>query len=554
MTTDAKLPLPGQRPVLASLGAPLQAAQWLRQRVRGRLRSDSRQVQPGDGFIAWPGAATDGRRHVASALARGASACLVEQDGIDAWSAQAQAWDSAGVASYAGLKAATGPIAAAFYGQPSQALELLAVTGTNGKTSTTWWIAQALSKMKQAPLTRCALVGTLGIGEPPALVGNGLTTPDPVTLQHHLREFVTQGYPACAIEASSIGIAERRLDGCEIRVAAFTNFTHDHLDYHGSMAAYWEAKAELFRWPGLRAAVVNLDDLQGVDLAADLAKTSPQIDLLTFGVVDSARAGRSLPPRLQACKVHYAAHGDADQAQPEGLCFEVHEARAGEKAPDVCVVRTRLIGLYNVANLLAVIGCLRALGVPLADAAQVCASLDPVPGRMECLGDAGQPLAVVDYAHTPDALDKALAGLRTLARQRGGQLWCVFGCGGDRDPGKRPIMAAVAERGADQVVITSDNPRSERPQTIISQILLGLSHGHDSLVQVHVEPDRALAIARALADAAPQDVVLIAGKGHEAYQEIAGQRQPFSDQAHARAALAWRPAAGPRHDLSGALA
>ena len=554
MTPDAKPPMAGRRPAFASLGQPAQAAQWLRQRVKGRLRSDSREVQPGDGFIAWPGAATDGRRHVASALARGASACLVEQDGIDAWSTQAQAWDSAAVANYSGLKAATGPIAAAFYDQPSEDLTLLAVTGTNGKTSTTWWIAQALSKMKQTPHTRCALVGTLGIGEPPALVGTGLTTPDPVTLQHHLREFVSQGYPACAIEASSIGIAERRLDGCEIRVAAFTNFTHDHLDYHGSMAAYWEAKAELFRWPGLRAAVVNLDDLQGVDLAADLAKTSPQIDLWTYGVVGTTRAGAGPAPRLQASAVHYAAHGNADQAQPEGLCFEVHERQTGAPAPAVGVVRTRLIGLYNVANLLAVIGCLRALGVPLAEAAQACAVLDPVPGRMECLGDAGQPLAVVDYAHTPDALDKALSGLRTLAAQRGGRLWCVFGCGGDRDPGKRPVMAAVAERGADQVVITSDNPRSERPQTIISQILLGLSHGHDSLAQVHVEPDRAQAIAHALAEAAPQDVVLIAGKGHEAYQEALGQRQPFSDQAHARAALALRPAADQRRDLSGALA
>ena len=554
MAPDAQRSMSGHRPALLSLGQPLQAAQWLRQRVRGRLRSDSRQVQPGDGFIAWPGAATDGRRHVASALERGASACLVEQDGIGAWSAQVQVWDSAAVATYAGLKAATGPIAAAFYGQPSQSLALLAVTGTNGKTSTTWWIAQALSKMKQGPPTRCGLVGTLGIGEPLALVDNGLTTPDPVTLQHHLREFVTQGYQACAIEASSIGIAERRLDGCEIRVAVLTNFTHDHLDYHGSMAAYWQAKAELFRWPGLKAAVVNLDDLQGLGLAADLGRSAPAIDLWTYAVADPARAGAGLTARLQAAAVHYAAHGEAGQAQPEGLCFEVHEIRAGEPTPATVAVRTRLIGLYNVANLLAVIGCLRAMGVPLTDAAHACAGLDPVPGRMECLGDPGQPLAVIDYAHTPDALDKALAGLRALANQRGGQLWCVFGCGGDRDPGKRPVMAAVAERGADRVTVTSDNPRSERPQTIISQILLGLSHSDDSLTQVHVEPDRALAIAQALAQAAPQDVVLIAGKGHEAYQEISGQRQPFSDQAHARAALALRPATGQRLGHSGAAA
>lgn len=509
------------------------AAQWLRARVTGRLHSDSRQVRLGDGFIAWPGAATDGRCYVDTALAQGATACLVEQNGAtQALSAPTLADES--VATFSQLKAATGPIAAAFYGHPSRELTLLAVTGTNGKTSTTWWLAQALSNLELSKPIPCALVGTLGVGTPPALVYTGLTTPDPVTLQHHLREFVRQGYQACAIEASSIGLAERRLDGCDIRVAIFTNFTHDHLDYHGGMEAYWHAKAELFAWPGLQAAVINLDDLQGVELAANLNAVAASLDVWTYGFAPATQAVAGNPPRLQARNIHYATHG----AQM-GLCFDVVELRYEAQTYPV---HTNLIGQYNVSNLLAVIGTLRALGIPLGDAAQACCRLSAVPGRMECLGAVGQPLAVVDYAHTPDALDKALAGLRPLAQQRGGQLWCVLGCGGDRDASKRPLMAAMAEKHADQVMVTSDNPRTEKPETIISQMLLGLSHGYvqgqDS--PVYVEANRALAIAQVLQRAAHQDVVLIAGKGHEDYQDIAGIKHPFSDTAHALAALADR--------------
>jgi UDP-N-acetylmuramyl-tripeptide synthetase len=497
------------------------AAQWLRARVTGRLHSDSRQVRPGDGFIAWPGAATDGRRFVAAALAQGAVACLVEhEDASMALSAETLADER--VATFPQLKAATGPVAAAFYGHPSRELAMLAVTGTNGKTSTSWWLAQSLSNLELTMHIPCGVIGTLGIGRLPKLEYTGLTTPDPVTLQHHLRDAVRQGDKACAIEASSIGLAERRLDGCDLRVALFTNFTHDHLDYHGSMDAYWQAKAELFAWPGLQAAVVNLDDPQGVALAANFPK-----DLWTYSV---APAASGWPPRLHASHIHYATHG-----QQYGLCFDVVESADNASR---CTVQTGLIGQYNVANLLGVIGTLRALGISLSDAAQACCRLTPVPGRMECLGAPGQPLAVVDYAHTPDALDKALAGLRPLALARGGQLWCVMGCGGDRDPSKRPVMAAVAEKNADHLMVTSDNPRTEKPEAIISQMLLGLSHGVFEAQHVHVEPNRALAIAQAIAQAAPQDIVLIAGKGHEDYQDVAGTKHPFSDQAHALAALA----------------
>ncbi|RYX90618.1 MAG: UDP-N-acetylmuramoyl-L-alanyl-D-glutamate--2,6-diaminopimelate ligase, partial [Comamonadaceae bacterium] len=350
-----------------------------------------------------------------------------------------------------------------------------------------------------------------GEGTAADIVYNGLTTPDPVLLQEQFRRFADEGFAACAIEASSVGIAERRLDGTRIRVAIFTNFTQDHLDYHGSMDAYWEAKAELFRWPGLAAAVLNIDDPKGASLAGSLADRA--LDVWTVSCTE--------PARLRAADIRY---GEA------GLRFRV------EEGSEQYELDTALIGQYNVSNLLGVIAALRAVGVPLADAVAACATLTPVPGRMDCVVEPGQPLVAVDYAHTPDALDKALLALQPLARQRGGKLWCVFGCGGDRDAGKRPLMGAVAQTHADAVLVTSDNPRSESPQAIIQQILAGIGEGHT----VNIEPDRARAIRVAVTQAAPHDVVLIAGKGHEDFQEIAGLKTPFSDKAHARDALAAR--------------
>jgi UDP-N-acetylmuramyl-tripeptide synthetase len=498
---------------MLELHSPEQAAQWLHDRVTGTLQCDSRKVRAGDGFIAWPGAATDGRRHVHAALAQGGSACLVERDGVEAF-----AFNQPHIASYPQLKAACGPIAAAYFEAPSERLDVLAVTGTNGKTSTAWWLAQALSNVGpnaagETPYA-CGLIGTLGTGRPPVVEFTGLTTPDPVLLQGQLRRFLDQGLKACAIEASSVGIAERRLDGTRIRVAVFTNFTQDHLDYHGTMQAYWEAKAQLFRWPGLGSAVINVDDTKGDALAQSLRGSG--LDLWTVSCEQ--------PARLAAQDIRYDA---------QGLRFTVCEG--GERHE----LATRLIGQYNVANLLGVIGAMRAVGVALADAVAACRALSPVPGRMDRLSAPGKPLVAVDYAHTPDALDKALQALRPLVQQRGGKLWCVFGCGGERDAIKRPLMAAVAEKNADRVVVTSDNPRGEKPENIISQILLGLSH--DECVQV--QADRALAIAETIAAADARDVVLLAGKGHEDYQEIAGAKQPFSDKVHAQAALDARAAA-----------
>ena len=494
---------------MRELSTPEAAARWLKQHVSGTLQADSRALGAGDGFIAWPGAARDARAFVGEALERGASACLVESAGVESYK-----FDSDKIASYAGLKAASGPIAAAYFDHPSQALKLLAVTGTNGKTSSAWWLAQALSNLKLSDPLPCAFVGTLGMGRVPEVLSTGMTTPEPVMLQRALRGWLTHGIQACAMEVSSIGLQEHRLGGTHIDTAIFTNLTQDHLDYHGTMAAYWGAKQRLFAWPGLRAAVVNIDDAHGAELVRALQDRLP--DLWSVSSRNQAR--------LRARDIHYA---------DGGLCFQVCEGGDGP------ALQTRLIGEYNVNNLLGVMAAMRSLGVPLAAAVSACADLMPVPGRMQCYGQTGQPLVAVDYAHTPDALSHALDALRPLAEQRGGQLWCVFGCGGERDALKRPLMGAVAARQADRVVVTSDNPRSEKPQAIIEGIVLGLGANPSVSVQV----DRARAIAQTLAQAQARDVVLIAGKGHEAYQEVACQRLPFSDADHVRRALALRQAA-----------
>ncbi|MBL8279916.1 MAG: UDP-N-acetylmuramoyl-L-alanyl-D-glutamate--2,6-diaminopimelate ligase [Pelomonas sp.] len=482
--------------MLTRLKSSEAAARWLSEWCTGTLRTDSRQVQPGDAFIAWPGYARDGREYVNAALAAGAATCLVEDADVERFG-----FVDARVASLPGLKARTGEIAAAFFARPTDTLDVIAVTGTNGKTSSAWWIAQASAQLGK----RCGVVGTLGIGEPPRLDYNGLTTPDPVLLQAAFARMRDQGFAACAIEASSIGINEGRLAGSAVRVAVFTNFTQDHLDYHRTMDAYWAAKRALFSFPGLRAAVVNLDDAKGPALAAELAS----LDVWTTGV-------ERTDARLSARGLHYTG---------EGLAFTLHEG--AEAVP----VQTGLIGDYNAANLLGVAGALRAQGHALADVARALARVTPVPGRMQRVGNGRElPQVVVDYAHTPDALDKALSALQSLAQARGGELVCVFGCGGDRDRGKRPQMGAIAARLAGRVVVTTDNPRTEAPAQILADIAVAAP---DALV---IEA-REEAIRAAIAQAGARDIVLVAGKGHEDYQEVNGVRRPFSDVGEARAAL-----------------
>lgn len=482
---------------MIELQTPQQAAQWLRQSVTGALRADSRQVGKGDGFIAWPGSAVDGRRFVPAALAQGAAACLIEAKDSAAWRDLEPAHR---VASLPDLKRSTGVVADAFHEHPSEHLHVLAVTGTNGKTSTACWLAQALSMVGGGQ--RCGVVGTLGSGVWPHLDYTGMTTPDPVRLQQTFADVLDAGATYCAIEASSIGLAEHRLDGTRIRTAIFTNFTQDHLDYHGSMQAYWTAKRALFSWVGLQAAVVHVDDPHGAELARELEGSG--LDVWT--------CSRRTSARLFAQQVHHS----------QGLCFDVIE---GENR---CHVQTQLAGDFNIDNLLCVIAALRTQGVSLQEAADICGRLSAVPGRMQSVtlpqGVSG-PLALVDYAHTPDALEHALQALRPLVAARGGRLWCVFGCGGDRDAIKRPLMGEVAERCSDVVVLTSDNPRSELPEVILAQVSAGMSaHAPCTVIE-----DRAAAIRHAIEQAQTQDVVLVAGKGHETTQEIAGVFHPFSD-------------------------
>jgi UDP-N-acetylmuramoyl-L-alanyl-D-glutamate--2,6-diaminopimelate ligase len=482
--------------MLTRLKSPDAAARWLTEWCTGTLRTDSRQVMPGDAFIAWPGYARDGREYVAAALAAGASTCLVEEADVERFG-----FVDARVASLPGLKARTGEIAAAFFGTPTDTLDVIAVTGTNGKTSSAWWIAQASAQLGK----RCGVVGTLGIGEPPKLDYNGLTTPDPVLLQAAFARMRDQDFSACAIEASSIGIVEGRLAGTAVRVAVFTNFTQDHLDYHGDMNAYWVAKRALFGFPGMRAAVINLDDAKGDSLAAELAS----LDVWTTGV-------QRRDARLTARDLRYTG---------DGLAFTLHEGGEGVD------VQTGLIGDYNAANLLGVAGALRAQGHALADVARALARVTPVPGRMQRVGNGRElPQVVIDYAHTPDALDKALSALQGLAAARGGELVCVFGCGGDRDRGKRPQMGAIAARLSGRVVVTTDNPRTEAPAQILADITAAAPAA--TVIEAREE-----AIRAAITQAGARDIVLIAGKGHEDYQEVNGVRRPFSDVAEARAAL-----------------
>ena len=454
-----------------------------------RLTSDSRRAGPGAAFFAWPGEAADGRRYIGDAVARGVSAVLWEKEDFS-WN---EAWKVPNLGTK-DLKNRAGFLAHEFYGKPSDAMWMCGVTGTNGKTTCSQWIAAALSQRGE----KAAVVGTLGAGFISRLNPIANTTPDTLELHHLLKEFRTQGATAAAMEVSSHGLDQGRVNGIAFDCALFTNLTHDHLDYHGTMAAYAEAKAKLFEAPGLETAVLNLDDA----------------------------FGRELAQRSRAKTVGYSLEGagkDVIFASGNEVEFNGKKAKLSISAP----------GRYNLSNALGVLGCLLARGLPFAESAELLSKLPSVPGRMQTLGD--RPLVVIDYAHTPDALEKVLGALRPVAQARGGHLIAVFGAGGDRDAAKRPKMGAVASRLADRVVLTSDNPRGEDPTAIVAAIRAGATG------DLTTEVDRERAIRVAIADADARDVILLAGKGHEAYQELAGRRLPFSDAAVAAAALKARP-------------
>jgi UDP-N-acetylmuramyl-tripeptide synthetase len=477
--------------------------------VPRRLCVDSRRVAQGDVFFALPGERTDGTRFIANAIAQGASAVLCEADSAPADSAVP-------VIQVSALRTHSGAIADALLGHPSAHMHVIGITGTNGKTSVSQWIAQALRTLGR----ECGVIGTLGYGLPGHLAESANTTPDVVSVHQTLADLRRAGAHACAMEVSSIGLHQRRIDAVRIHTAVFTNLTRDHLDYHPDMHAYADAKAALFVHPGLQAAVINTDDAFGRTLAQQCA---PRLPVTACALDHAAPAGVT---GLRARNVDLST----------GVSFDLVQVLDQMNAH----ITTGLIGRFNIQNLMAVVGSLLHAGVPLNDAAHALGTLTPPPGRMQGVGGERSPLVVVDYAHTPDALEQALLALQPMAAARGGKLICVFGCGGERDAGKRPLMGAVACELAQQVWVTSDNPRGEDPEAIVDDILRGASETRHMRRVI----ERGEAIRLAIAGAGERDVVLLAGKGHETWQEREGRRMPWSDLDQARAALAaWGNAA-----------
>ena len=465
------------------------------------ITSDSRLAAPDVAFAAYPGGSRDGRAFIGDAIARGAAAVLFEARGFD-WNA---GWRVPHIA-VADLKTRIGFVAAALYGQPSRALWMVGVTGTNGKTSCSHWTAQALTHCGR----RAAIVGTLGNGFVDALHSSSNTTPDACLLHATLAGWLRDGAAAVAMEVSSHGLDQGRVNGVAFDVALFTNLTRDHLDYHGTLAAYGAAKARLFAWPGLRTAVINAADAFGQTLIAQARKYRQHV--VSYGAEGAD---------VVATRVEATANGVAiDVRTPQGQ---------GQ-------VSVPVTGLFNVQNVLGVLGVLLASDIELDVALRALTHITPPPGRMERFGGGQHPLVIVDYAHTPDALEQVLTAIRPALGPQG-RLSCVFGCGGNRDRGKRPQMGSVAGRLADRVIVTNDNPRNEAPGEIADEIIAGLT---TTPAEWWVELDRRRAIERAIDDARTGDIVVLAGKGHEDYQETNDERRPFSDSAVAAEVLSRR--------------
>jgi UDP-N-acetylmuramoyl-L-alanyl-D-glutamate--2,6-diaminopimelate ligase len=492
--------------LLEGIAAP-QAAAAARETVVRGLTLDSRRLHAGDAFIALKGTTEHGFSFAPAALASGAAAILAEAPAPAAFiqTPAIRRGQGAPVIWIDGLREQVGEIAARFFGRPSSALHAIGVTGTNGKTSIVQLLAAALEILGG----RAATIGTLGAGLNGAIRAGERTTPDAITVHALLAEFRNAGAGFAALEVTSHALEQGRVNAVEFEVAVFTNLTRDHLDYHGSMEAYGAAKAKLFAWPGLRSAVINTDDAFGRQLVLGL---DGAVRRLRYAIDDSAAEIRAQDVR----------------GSDTGLQFLLITPWGRE------TLATPLLGRFNVYNLLAVAACLGVLGFDFAQIHNALSQLRPVPGRMSTLGGGTAPLVVVDYAHTPDALEQALSNLRAHCA---GKLICVFGCGGERDKGKRPLMGAIAEKLADRIIITDDNPRGEDGDVIVAQIVAGLAHPHSAVVQ----RDRAAAIALALDHARAGDVVLIAGKGHEPYQEIRGVRHAFDDVLVARSELEARP-------------
>ncbi|MFP5392420.1 MAG: UDP-N-acetylmuramoyl-L-alanyl-D-glutamate--2,6-diaminopimelate ligase [Gammaproteobacteria bacterium] len=501
------------------------ARDWIQRTAPGAgLVSDSRRVKPGDVFFAYPGDAADGRNFIAKAVEQGAAAVLYDDANFE-WN---EAWSVPRLA-VPDLKRRAGPIAHAVLGRPDAGMFTVGVTGTNGKTSCAVWLGQAFARLGET----AAVIGTLGVGlvrERGALEfdATGYTTPDAVLLASTLAKLRQASASTLAIEVSSIGLDQGRASGMHFDVAIFTNLTRDHLDYHGTMQSYEAAKRKLFEWPQLNTAVLNLDDPAGLRLVQHI-KT-----LGADGAGGPALIGYTLRDAAAQPDIDGVAMLRASQLKSRHAGTEFHLDSPHGSA----TVRTQLVGHFNISNTLAVLAALLAKGVPLRAALDAIEALQSAPGRMQQMGGQDAPMVVIDYAHTPDALEKTLEALHQVAQERGGQLWCVFGCGGDRDPGKRPQMGRIAQI-AEHVLVTSDNPRSEDPAGIIAQIVAGMDAAHPTSTLQAIE-DRAAAILSAVKHAAKADVILLAGKGHEPYQEVKGRKIPFSDADHAALALAAR--------------
>ena len=518
-----------------------------------RLVTDSREVKHGDTFVAYPGEKIDGRQFIASAIAQGANAVIYEKHLVKPlailpasqttaskrpvvsghlWEAQHFIWNDAWQVPHlamADLRHKAGWLADAAYGTPSENLWVVGITGTNGKTSTSHWIAHALNEAGK----KCALIGTLGNGFVDALQASANTTPDAIHVHGLLARYVRDGAQAVVMEVSSHALSQGRVNAVRFDVAILTNLSRDHLDYHGDMQRYAAAKRKLFEWQQLKYVVLNLDDEFGVELARELslqqaqqgepASILPQpdsgVEVIGYGLTDTAlKFAERLGLRM--------VYGNLLEMSGQGSRLAVHSSWGAAE------LNSALVGRFNAANLLGALAVLLVSNVGLRDAVQSLGKARPVAGRMQRLGCAQQPTVIVDYAHTPDALEKVLVTLREVSAAAGGRVLCVFGCGGDRDRGKRPMMGLIAEKFSGFCIVTSDNPRTENPREIIAEIISGMkANNHEIMV------DRAAAIQAAIGLARQSDTVLIAGKGHEDYQEINGVRHPFSDVQVAQQAL-----------------
>ena len=464
------------------------------------MTADSRRVQTGSLFVAYKGDANDGRAYIAQAIASGASAVMWEQEGFT-WNADWKVPNQP----IRGLRQAVGDVASEFYGKPSDQLWMVGVTGTNGKTTCSHWLAQAFNALGR----QSAVVGTLGNGLLNDLSKTSNTTPDSIVLHGLLADYLAQKVNVVAMEVSSHGLDQGRVNGVAFDIAVFTNLTRDHLDYHGDMQAYGDAKAKLFAWNGLKTAVLNRDDAFGADLAAKLAAQGKSV--MTYGLNKDFLGKNDIAVNSM-------------QLNDTGMRLDVTTPKG---AATVCA---NVIGQFNAYNLIAVLATLLVSDIALVDAVKAISTIKPVAGRMQQCGGGNQPLIVVDYAHTPDALEQVLKSLSEQLAQDS-QLICVFGCGGDRDKGKRPLMGKVSSSLASRVIVTSDNPRDESAASIIQAVMAGANQRMESI------ENRADAIKQAIKTAKKGDVVLIAGKGHEDYQEIAGVKYPFNDMQVAQEAL-----------------